>query len=151
MLLTSFTLSLASWREVWKSYLEVGSSSSSPTCAEEPIHRQDWHTHGKPHVYLRTHEQADNQNTQNSSSPRLLILQTAHVLVFSHSHRHTDPHTDATALPDSAVAPRAPRESHMNAELSLMRIPPNQSHLQNSHEISTCVLLKIIVWKRNKV
>lgn len=143
---TSFSLRFASWREVWKSYFEVGSSSGSPTCAEKPMHRRDWHTHGEATCVLRTHGQADNKNTQlqqNDSNPRFLILQRAHVVRFSHAHRHTDAHTEATAHPCSAVT--LPCVSHMNVELSLMRISPFGLILLNSLEISTCRFLKIIV------
>ena len=37
--------------------------------------------------------------SKNHSSHRCLLLQTAHVLAFSHPHRHKDPHADATATP----------------------------------------------------
>lgn len=115
------------------------------------MHRRDWHTHGEATCVLRTHGQADNKNTQlqqNDSNPRFLILQRAHVVRFSHAHRHTDAHTEATAHPCSAVT--LPCVSHMNVKLSLMRISPFGLILLNSLEISTCRFLKIIVWKGNK-
>lgn len=61
---TIFTLSLGPWREVWKSYLEVSSSFSTPTCTEEPIADATGTPTEKPHVHLRTHGQAGSKNAQ---------------------------------------------------------------------------------------
>lgn len=98
-----FTLSLGPWMEVWKSYLEVSSSFSTPTCTQRNPSQTPLAHPQRSHMC--TYEHMDRQaikmpsGSQSCCSHRCVLRQTVRVLAFSHPCRHADPRTDAMATP----------------------------------------------------
>ena len=96
-----FTLSLGPWVEVWKSDLDVSSSFSTPPRTQRNPHTDVTHTPPeKPHVPLRTHGQADNENARGQPEPVQPQMPSAAdrtctgILTPAQTHR---PQADATA------------------------------------------------------